>query len=307
MKEFIKHRLQSHFTSASIEQEIHSVPPHRVYEVRVDGQRAICKLDTGPTGSAEREGRIMAFVEQHSTVPVPEILAVGESYFVAAWHPEAPAAGASPDPTETWATGAGAGLATLHRDTGSALDRYGRFVPQDDTVAVEGGRSWQAAALAYIERHRPVLGRYRHDDMAELAHEVLAGRPGLFEEAGDPVCCHGWYSPEHASIGADGQLACLVDFEHALAAPPAFDYWRAVVASFGPGEPTPARRAFRRGYESVRPLGDGFDERKPLYDVLNLVYFFESLYVQNQHDPDETEARAEHMRTLLTEKLDALR
>lgn len=302
----IEHRLESVFDTYRIEQEIHAVPPHRVYEVQVDGQRAVCKVSTGPTGSAELEGRIMAFVHDRTSVPVPEVLAVGEGYFVARWHPDAPAPGAAPEATESWSYAAGAGLATLHAETASHLDRYGRFVTKDSELEVDGDDSWHEAALAYIERHRPVLDRYGHADMADIAYDTLVDRPDLFSGATGPVCCHGWVSPEHVTVTEEGQVACLVDFEHAIAAPPLFDYWRAVVATFGPGGPSPEQHAFRRGYESVRPLPDDLDERKQLYDILNLVYFFESLYVQDQHNPDETEVRAQHMREILTAKLDDL-
>lgn len=306
MNDEIEHLLASAFTTYRINRELHAVPPHRVYEVEVDGERAICKHSTDPTGSAGLEGRILAFVSEHTTVPVPEIITAGDGYFIARWHPDAPPPGSAIEPTKTWAYGAGVGLATLHDETAKVIDRYGHFTIRDGQLTIIGDRSWQAAALAYIARHRPVLDRFGHADMADIAYETLEEAPDLFEGVGGPVCCHGWVSPEHVTVTEEGQPACMVDFEHAMAAPPAFDYWRAVVATFGPGEPTPEQCAFRRGYESIRPLDDRFDDRKPLFDILNLVYFFESLYVQEQHEPDEIERRAKHMRKLLTAKLDTL-
>lgn len=53
--------LDTQFSTHSIARRLHAVPPHEVYEVRVDGRRGVCKRSTGRTGDAaveelEREG-----------------------------------------------------------------------------------------------------------------------------------------------------------------------------------------------------------------------------------------------------------
>jgi Ser/Thr protein kinase RdoA (MazF antagonist) len=132
---------------------------------------------------------------------------------------------------------------------------------------------------------------------------VLRTYPEVFADVGDPVCCHGWATPEHVAT-SDGEVVCLVDFEHAIAAPGEFDYWRTVTPTFGADES--GRQAFREGYESVRALPAGFESRRRLYGLLNLVYYFESLYVQDQHDPDTTANKAEELRTAVADLLDTL-
>jgi Ser/Thr protein kinase RdoA (MazF antagonist) len=103
----------------------------------------------------------------------------------------------------------------------------------------------------------------------------------------------------------DGQAVCLVDFEHAIAAPSEFDYWRTVLPTFNHDD-NDFQKTFREGYASVRSLPDGFERRAPFYVVLNEVYYFESLYVQDQHGPEETEECAERFRNSVTETLDSL-
>lgn len=61
MKRRVRDALASTFETYRFERRLHDVPPHEVWEVRVDGARAVCKYDTGSTGSAGAEGRTMAF------------------------------------------------------------------------------------------------------------------------------------------------------------------------------------------------------------------------------------------------------
>lgn len=61
-----------------------------------------------------------------------------------------------------------------------------------------------------------------------------------------------------------------------------------------------------QSYSSIRSLPEGLLQRKPLYVILDTVYYFESLYVQNQHSPEETAERAEWLRRRVIETVDEL-
>lgn len=298
-------RLDAQFDTYSVIQRIHDVPPHAVYEVTVDGRRAVYKTNTGQTGRAKMEGHVTKFIGENTTVPVPETLCVGETYYVAAWHDDAPAPDDGQTADEDWAFAAGAGLARLHDETAPLVDSYGAFRSTADGLSVEGHDRWQEAAADYVRGRRPVLDRYGHADMADLVLEYLEAHPDAFAGAGEAVCCHGWATPDHVSV-ADEEIACLLDFEHAIAAPGEYDYWRAIGPTFGADGDDNARNAFRKGYESIRSLPDEFDRRGPLYALLNFVYFFESLYVQDQHGPAETAEKAARFRKTIHKILDDL-
>lgn len=298
-------RLEAQFDTCSVVQRIHDVPPHAVYEVTVDGRRAVYKTDTGGTGRAAVEGHVTRFVGENTTVPVPETLSVGDDYYVAAWHDDAPAPDDGQPADEDWAFAAGAGLARLHDETVPFVDGYGAFRSTADGLSVDGHDRWREAAIDYVRGRRPVLDRHGHADVADSVLEYLEAHPDAFAGAGESVCCHGWATPDHVSV-VDGEIACLLDFEHAIAAPSEFDYWRAVGPTFGPDGDDDARSAFREGYESIRTLPDGFDRRGPLYALLNFVYFFESLYVQDQHGPAETAEKAARFRKTTRSILDDL-
>lgn len=285
--------------------QLHAVPPHEVYEVTVDDQRAVLKRSVGPTGSAGIEGRVMDFVASATTLPVPAVLATGGDWFVAAYHRDAPPPTVEGPPDTDWAKTAGRTLGRLHEETAPHVDEYGPFVVDDNELVVDGHDDFSEEAIAYVQRHRPVLERYGHGDIADAILAVVEERPAAFADVDGPVCCHGWMTPEHLSI-VDGEPRCLLDFEHAIAAPPLFDYWRAVVPTFGPGDPGVRQQAFRRGYEAVRELPADMDERWPYFQLLQLTYYFESLYVQDQHDADETERRAKGMCDLVHEVIESL-
>lgn len=310
MREDIQTRLESQYASYRLVEQLHDVPPHEVYEVVVDGQRAVYKGDVGPTGKAGIEGHVMELIGEQTSVPVPEILRKESDWFLASWEPSAPSPDDVPDADEAWASAAGAGLATLHTETAPLVETYGTFHLEDKEdgevrLTDAGYDEWHAAAVDYLRQRRPVLTEYGHADIVDRVSAFLTDRPEAFAGVDGPVCCHGWATPEHVSVDG-GAVTCLLDFEHAIAAPGEFDYWRTVFPAFGPDTSDTAQRAFREGYESVRPLPAGFDRRKPFYALLNGIYYFESLHVQAQHDPEETARKAARLRTNVDDVLTTL-
>ena len=303
MRRSLADRLEAQFDSCDVLRQLHDVPPHEVYEITVDGQHAIYKGNTGPTGKAGIEGPVMAFICAHTSIPVPETILVEDECYVARWHDDAPSPETDHHATEDWAYAAGRGLARLHDETGPVVDTYGTF-RLDDGLSTGGHDRWHAAAIAYVRSRRPILAQYGHADIADKVIEYLDGHLDAFAGTNGPVCCHGWATPAHMSV-ADGGVTCMIDFEHAIAAPGEYDYWRTVFPVFE-SDASDARNEFRAGYESVRALPNGVEQRRLPYALLNGVYYFESLYVQNQHGPEETADRAEGLRTRITEILDSL-
>ncbi|MFC4358168.1 phosphotransferase family protein [Halobium salinum] len=304
MQQDVHDALASRFDTHRVVRALRAVPPHEVWEVGVDGRRAVLKRDTGPTGNAAVEGRVTAFVGDRTSVPVPEVLHVGDDCYVAAWHPDAPAPDAAETAGRSWARAAGRGLATLHEETESLVGRYGRFDGAGGVLSVDGDADWHAAAVDYVRRRRPAMDEHGHGAVADAVVDFLVDRPDAFAGADGPVCCHGWATPEHVAVD-DGEVACVVDFEHALAAPGEFDYWRTVLPTFQGDEA--GRRAFREGYESVRTLPSGFGHRRPLYVLLNEVYYVESLYVQNRLGAEEKRERAAWLEDRIRETVERLR
>jgi aminoglycoside phosphotransferase (APT) family kinase protein len=98
----------------------------------------------------------------------------------------------------------------------------------------------------------PVYGHWLHHDVEPY-----------FE--GQPVLCHGDYHGGHLIV-RDGNIAAVIDFEWAMAAPPMDD-----IATFDlmvrlRGTPDEGHlAAYYEGYRAVRPLPKGFEEDVEFY------------------------------------------
>lgn len=289
----------------AIVRELHDVPPYRVYEVRIDGHRAVLKVDAHSRGHAAVEGRVHAYVATHTTIPAPEILDVGDHHYVARWDD----ALRRPETVDArWARAAGRTLATLHEDTDGEFDGFGQFRVDDDGLELASRDDWLTAARDRLAYHRPFLERVGHADLVDVVDEFFADHPVVFDGAGAPVCCHGNVHPEHVATAAD-ETAAVIDFEHALIAPGEYDYWRVIPPVFwaNPDIDEDASDAFREGYESVRPLRDGFERRRDAYQLVNLVAYVESLYLQENVESSTLPKQAARFRELVFDTLERLR
>lgn len=281
------------------------MPPHVTYEVEIDDTRAVCKLATHPEGDPATEARVIQYVGRETAVPVPEILAVGENHFLAAWHDDAPQE--APEVDKTVARTMGAGLATLH--AGTAFDSPGFLHAGEDGLDLDARESWHAVVCEHLADLRDWLEPRGYDDAADAALGFVRDHPDLFAGCGDPVLCHGNYLPDHVGT-ADGELACLIDFEHAVVAPGEYDVWRSALPMFYSVEDRVDEvgvEAFRAGYESVRSLPDGFDDRREVYWLVNTVSYLQSLFLQGQVTGAEARQRAEWMCEYVFETIDSLR
>lgn len=306
MREDITSTIEPYADDAEIVGELHAVPPYRVYEVALDGRRAVLKVDDHPRGHAADEGRVHEYVARETSAGVPDVIAVGADHYVTAREPAF--ADASERIHNEWAGVAGTWLGRLHADTAGAFDGFGR--PRDDGggLTIDARDRWIDAARERVGYHREYLEPRGYADVTDAVDRFLESHPETFEGCGEPVLCHGDVHPEHLAQTDDGTVTAI-DFEHALVAPAEYDYWRAATPYFEGDDRVPdtALRAFHRGYESVRELPDGFEERRPAYRLLNLVAFLESLSLQENVDPDEREAHAETLERLAFETLDEVR
>ena len=293
--------LASHTDDYAVHEQLHDVPPHEVYEVTFEGVRGVCKLDASPEGSAGLEGHILRYVGQETSIPVPQVLVTGPDHFVAAWLdglPEGPPAPEDP----AYARRMGAGMARLHEET--PFRATGLLNVDDGNLTVQADDRWSDTLVAFLARRREYLAGLDECDLdyadppsfTDLADEAIAfveANRDLFDYGVEPVLCHGNFLPDH--VGFDGDdLAAVIDFEHALVGAGEYDLWRSALPMFGPDSSVedPARRAFREGYESVRALPDGFDDRRRAYWAINGVSYLRSLHLQDQHGPEETRRRA---------------
>ena len=319
---------------------LHAVPPHCVAEVEFAGQRAVCKVSLGDRGRAGVEGRVLRYVDRETSIPVPQVLATDDTGFVAEYRTDAPridrSAVESPnDEQETgspvsteWLRAAGRTLARLHDE--ATFERSGTLsaatdaspatapdslvVGENDLRVVSSpdtsSESWPDTLDAQLAVYEAALAGTGYADVARNARSFVTAHADRLVLPDDwrPSLCHGWFSPEHVAM-RDGDVTCVVDFEHALCGSPEWDYWRTVVPLFAGGGrsvPEAGRATFRRAYESVRPLPPGTDEREPAYRALLGVSYLDSLHAQRGID-ETTRDRAEFFRTRARGGFDGLR
>jgi Ser/Thr protein kinase RdoA (MazF antagonist) len=301
----IHDRLAPEFDDVTVGEKLHAVPPHVVHEVTVDGRRAVCKLAVGPESVLRREAAAQAYAARETDLAVPGVLAAGEGFYVAEWLDGAPEQGGDHD-LEAWAATAGAGLARLHE--GASMDDHGPLRADDEGLAVAAHPTAAEGLAGYLRDLRPGVADTGYADVLDDAAGFLREHPCALAGAGDPVLCHGNWLPDHVGV-ADGRVAAVIDFERAVAAPAEHDYVRAALPLFlAPGrDEEPARAAFRAGYESVRPLADGFDERLDVHRLVVVASFVESLFVQDEFDPSGTRERAAALREAVDELVESLR
>lgn len=314
--------LASQFDQFEIRGRLHDVPPHEVYEVTVDGRRAVCKVARAPEADPLTEAAVIDYVDRTTDVPVPSVLDAGDGYFVATWIDGLPAADEVPEGEEidgTYARALGAGLARLHEATAGSFDRPGRPRAGDDgRLRVDARDSMHAVARDLLDRYERYLADVGWAGPVREVRELFAARPDLLAGAGDPVVCHGNFLPNHVGFasgdaeegGGGAEIAAVVDFEHALVAAGEYDYWRTVHPVFvAPGSETSldARSAFREGYESVRELSHGFERRQEAYSLLNLASYFVALDLQNGGIGPEERPRAEAMADAVSELVASVR
>ena len=322
MTQDVASALAANFERHEIDAQLQKVPPHAVYEVRVDGRRAVCKVARGPTAEPETEAAVIDHVDRHTDLPVASVLAAGEGYFVASWLDGLPTDDAVPgsaDIDEAYARALGRTLGRLHGATAGTFarpgfPRVGRWDDSGGALAVDTRTRWVDVVRDFLDGLADDLSGTDWVDPVREVRRLVDECPEVFAGAGDPVLCHGNLLPDHVGFATDGDgdpaaPAAIVDFEHALVAPGEYDFWRTATPVFGPpnDSPSPGMAAFRRGYESVRPLPDDFERRRDGHLLLNLASYFLALAVQqNGIGPDER-PKAEGMSETVSDLVSTVR
>jgi fructosamine-3-kinase len=298
--------LARHTDEYSIVRELHRVRPHATYEVRFRDERAICKVETHPEADLGREAAATRYVAETTSVPVPELLAIGDDHYVARWSDAVP--DGTPTRDEARIHALGRGLATLHAETAeigwTGFLRPASAVGSPTAPPIDTRPCWSDTLIELLEKRARFLDGVGYGDLARDVLAWVRENRDLFDEAGDAVLCHGNYFGEHVAgddggdgvhVGtdADGAVTTVIDFEHAVAAPAEWDYLRTVLPVFGPGaEHDVPESVFREAYESVRPLPAGFDRRRNALTLCNGLSYLRSLHLQRgDRDPDHAVAR----------------
>ena len=292
MKRDIHDVLESYANHYRVHRLLNDVPPHFVYEVTVDGVRAVCKLAQQERASPSVEGSVLKYVEATTTVSVPHVLDVGDGYFLTEWCADAPNEQVSVTESEAYAMGVC--LATLHTQT--SFENTG-LLQTSGPLAVEEQDTWSETLVRIISDVQSDLSGTGYRDVSERALSFIEHHRAFIDEGDSAVLVHGDFVPSHVSFD-DREVSCVVDWEHAIAGPGEFDYARCDLHIFdNPArESEQHREAFRSGYESVRKLPPGSELRRRAYKALIFTYNIRQAFVQNQRNEAERQDLSDSFR-----------
>jgi len=238
-----------------------TAPPARVV-VKVAGPRAAlsCPFD--------RTAAINRLVRGRTTVPTPEVLAADVSYRDWPWRYLVTTY------TEgvTWE----AGLASDATERRDLYRQFGQLAAELHTVHFPAygeidadGRVASAASVsdALIARARRRIADRHH---ADLFASLLRERVYLFNDAPKPALCHEDLNPSNILVRHDEgrpRLAAILDFDSAWAGNPESDLARLDLWQ-GEAYPGLMEEGFRAAYEAAHAVARGYEERRPLYQLL---------------------------------------
>jgi Ser/Thr protein kinase RdoA (MazF antagonist) len=308
--EAVRDALRTHGESCEIERELPSRDPNRVYEVRLDGRRAVCKLGDGPDAYVGRHAFVARHVSKQTQTPTPRVLGVGEEYALFAWADGTAYEADAPRKLRKrrlW--NAGATLANLHEETG--FDGHGYLHARNGELELDAEGGWPAMLESIVAGWTDDLRGTRFESDGDALLGLVRDHADVFDAAAGPDLVHGDYQP--GNVRFDGEeVVGVLDWEFSLAGAGEFDLVRAEQEFFDwhdapEGDSSDRsdddlREALLEGYESVRTLPAGFEGRREAYRAtlkLDPMRFFDD-WKDQVEDPD---AMAESMSAFVRESV----
>jgi len=227
----------------------------RTAVVRYDDRGAVVVQLCDERTWLRTESTLLSAIRERTSVPVPPVLATGETdgmaYMVTAYvagadlHERFAALGENRQ--RALARTFGEHLGALHEEF--RFDGYGAVVVDDGELT-----AWREDWATWLAEY----GRSAVERLPAAFDPVREAVRALFAEPAaesPPARLFPWdFRPGNALI-ADGRLTAVLDWEEPLAAAPALAAAKAeyLVADWYVADPAPLREAFVSGYERVRP------------------------------------------------------
>lgn len=265
--EDVRNALASISDDFEIHGELMKTDRHVVHEVRFEGRPAVCKLARGDSTGLQRDALVLRRLADSDAVSVPDLLARDEDHYVAAFAPGGEYDGDAPRRIrERRLRDAGATLARVHE--AFSFEAYGDLRPAGDRLELDARESWPDLFVEQVADWSDDLTKTRFADLGTDVLAFVRDHAAAFAEVRSPVLVHGDYEADNLRFAGDG-VSSVLDWEVARSAPGEFDLARAELGWFekptSPEGDGDLRSALIAGYESVRPLPDGFEARRAVY------------------------------------------
>lgn len=299
----LRDALASQFDQYAVRGCLRDGDRNTVYEVSVDGRRAVCKTTGSRPGMLAREGAVLDAISERTSIPVPDVLADGEGYLVLEW-----ASGDTYDSDDSLdcrrarLRAVGHSLARLHRITADWFEGHGALERGGGPLTVARPTDWSDRLLTFVDEWASDLAGTRDADVGSAVAEFVAEHRHAFADC-SPVLVHGEPAPDHVRF-EDDEAVALLDWEIAQAAPGEFDLvWAErdfLGFASGRGTGGELRAALHEGYESERPSTLASAFRREVYRA---AFAMRDLTLLN--DGTDGDGRRAVLRAYVFDRLDA--
>jgi Ser/Thr protein kinase RdoA (MazF antagonist) len=266
MDDAIHDALEKHGTYEPVRQ-LQTDDRNLVAEVIFEGTRAVCKVARNDPTGVDRDAALHERLRDRE-IPLPTVLAAGEGCLVTEHCGVSYDGDASREQRRAQLRAVGAAMARVHRQT--AFEQYGDLRPSDDGLELVPDDSWRERFLAFAENRHGLHEGGRFEPVADATLTAVREHADALGDAGPPVLVHGDVEADNVRFEPEGtDIAAVVDWELARAAPGEFDLARAELGWFlkpsSPEAGSDLRGEIRDGYRSVRGLPPGSAARRRLY------------------------------------------
>ena len=212
----------------------------------------------------DRTAAIVGLVRKHTTVPTFTVLACDVSYHVWPWRYTI----MTQMPGKTWRAAHPERAAEERRSLYQALghaagELHTLQFPAFGEIDLSGGVTQGSPLIRALEqRAARRLVDARH---VALFSSVLRAREAAFARAPGSALCHEDLNPHNILLRQEAgswQVTAILDFDSAWAGSPESDLARLELWRGMTGE------GFRSAYEAVTPIAPGYQERRPVYQLL---------------------------------------
>jgi aminoglycoside phosphotransferase (APT) family kinase protein len=306
--------LASHDDDYEVRRELPSRDSHGVYEVTLDGTRAVCKVARGEDAHVGRHALVTEHVRDRTTTPTPRVLGFGDGHAVFQWSEGVAYEAEAPrELRKRRLRNAGVTLARLHEETDS--DAHGYLRTRGERLELDSKGAWSDVLATIVEGWTDDLEGTRFEAAGVVVLEFVRDHDDALDAADGPDLVHGDYQPENVRF--DGtRVAAVLDWEFSLVGSGEFDLCRAEREFFDwhdapegdASDDEYLRRALRNGYESVRPLMPGFEARCRVYRAvlkLDPMRFFDEWKAQVENPDAMAESMCEFVRESVADARDA--
>ncbi|SIR51755.1 Phosphotransferase enzyme family protein [Haladaptatus litoreus] len=279
-KQAIRDVLKLHAEKYEMRRELPSRTPNTVYEVILDGRRAVCKVASGDDAHVRKDALATRYLAERTPTLVPRVFAIEDDHAIFEWvEGTTYNADANRALRERRLRSAGKTLALFHESTD--FDTCGYLNCRDGKLAPDACGTWADMLTAIVGGWCGDLAGTRFEEAGESVLSFVRDYEDAFTAVSEPVLVHGDYQPENIRF-EDESVATVLDWEFCFAGAGEFDLCRAEREFFDwhtAPEGDDLRGSIRKGYESVRTLQPTFDGRRHIYRAilkLDPMRFFEA-------------------------------